>query len=65
MEDWHTHLSTLFPEVRPRGYLEVRTVDALPPEWYAAPMALLLGLAYDERSGQDARDLLGDPDPSL
>lgn len=65
MEDWHTHLSTLFPEVRPRGYLEVRTVDALPPEWYAAPMALLLGLTYDERSAEDARDLLGNPDPSL
>ena len=24
-----THLSTLFPEVRPRGYLEVRSLDAL------------------------------------
>ncbi len=65
MEDWHTHLSTLFPEVRPRGYLEVRTIDALAPEWYAAPMALLVGLTYDERSAQDARDLLGDPDPAL
>ena len=65
MDDWREHLSTLFPEVRPRGYLEVRTVDALAPEWYAAPMALLLGLTHDERSARDARDLLGNPDPSL
>ena len=42
LADWHAHLSTLFPEVRPRGYLEVRTVDALPPEWFAAPLALRL-----------------------
>lgn len=65
MTDWHTHLSTLFPEVRPRGYLEVRTVDALGPEWFGAPMAFLLGLTYDRQAASQASDLLGDPDPSL
>lgn len=65
MSDWHAHLSTLFPEVRPRGYLEVRTADSLPPEWFAAPMVLLLGLLYDRQSSGDACALLGEPDPSL
>lgn len=45
--DWRRHLSTLFPEVRPRGYLEVRAFDALPPRWYAVPLVLLAGALYD------------------
>ncbi len=63
--DWDLHLSTLFPEVRPRGYLEVRSMDALPPEAYAIPVALLSGLVYDGASLGAALDLLGRPDPSL
>ena len=43
MEEWHDHLSTLFPEVRPRGHLELRSADAIAPEWYAAPLALAVG----------------------
>ena len=43
---WVAHLTTLFPEVRPRGYLELRSIDALDSVWYAAPLALLAGLAY-------------------
>lgn len=56
--DWHAHLGTLFPEVRPRGYLEVRTVDALSPEWFAAPVAFLVGLAYDPVATDQALALL-------
>lgn len=44
------HLSTLFPEVRPRGYLEVRSVDALPLRWVIVPTALLVGLLFDPRA---------------
>jgi glutamate--cysteine ligase len=32
IEDFRYHLTTLFPPVRPRGWLEVRILDAL-PEW--------------------------------
>ena len=28
-EEWHDHLTTLFPEVRPRGHLELRSADAV------------------------------------
>lgn len=64
-EDWETHLSTLFPEVRPRGYFEVRSCDALPPERMIAPIVFLAGLAYHPPSASAALELLGDPDPAL
>ncbi len=59
------HLTTLFPEVRPKGYFEVRSIDALPPEWFAAPILLLAGIVMDETATQQAADLLGSPDPFL
>lgn len=65
LEQWHDHLSTLFPEVRPRGHLELRSIDALPPHWYAAPVALLSGLLYDPESLRAADDLLSRPDATL
>lgn len=51
---WATHLTTLFPEVRPRGHFEVRSCDAIDPGHYAAPLVFLTGLAYDERSAREA-----------
>jgi len=40
-DDFARHLTTLFPEVRPRGaYLELRSVDALPVQWAILPMAV-------------------------
>ncbi|MFL5516488.1 MAG: glutamate-cysteine ligase family protein, partial [Gemmatimonadales bacterium] len=64
-EEWQDHLSTLFPEVRPRGHLEVRSPDAVPPRWYAAPIALAVGITYDPAASRAARDLLGVPDGEL
>jgi glutamate--cysteine ligase len=65
LNDWRQHLTTLFPEVRPRGYLESRSVDALPPEWYAVPVCFLAGIVYHHESLHAAADLLGQPDPGL
>lgn len=48
------HLTTLFPEVRPRGHFEVRSCDAIDPRWYAAPIVLLTALAYDTRAANEA-----------
>jgi glutamate--cysteine ligase len=64
VDDWHAHLTTLFPEVRPRGYFEVRSCDALPPEWYPAPLVFLAGLAYHEPSALSALELLEEPSES-
>ncbi|MGZ0152001.1 glutamate-cysteine ligase family protein [Kribbella sp. WER1] len=43
-DDLDYHLSTLFPPVRPRGYLEVRYLDAQPGDGWIAPTLLLTAL---------------------
>ena len=65
LEEWHDHLSTLFPEVRPRGHLELRSADAIAPHWYAAPLALTTGILYDPAALRATADLLGTPDLGL
>jgi glutamate--cysteine ligase len=62
---WELHLSTLFPEVRPRGYLEVRSIDALPIEYLAAPIVLISGLVYDADAAVAARAALPAADEAL
>jgi len=59
------HLSTLFPEVRPRRWFEVRSIDALPPALYAAPVLMIAGVLLDADALQDAAAVLGRPDPAL
>ena len=63
--DWCLHLSTLFPEVRPRGYFELRSADVVAPEWYAVPLVLVTGLVYHQPTLLAAAELLGAPDPAL
>ena len=41
------HLSTIFLEVRPRGVLEFRGIDAVPHPWRSAPVILLVGALED------------------
>lgn len=64
-DDWKTHLTTLFPDVRPKGFVEVRSADAVAPEWYAAPVVFLGGLTCHEPAFAAARELVGAPDPAL
>jgi glutamate--cysteine ligase len=45
--DLDYHLSTLFPPVRPRGYLEVRYLDAQPGDEWIAPVAVVAALLSD------------------
>lgn len=45
--DWDHHLSTMFPNVRPRGYLEVRSIDNPGWTWLDWPI-LIVGLALLE-----------------
>ncbi|MEU8227621.1 glutamate-cysteine ligase family protein [Kribbella sp. NPDC048915] len=48
------HLTTLFPPVRPRGtYLEVRFLDALPPDEAERAVAMLSDLMYDDVRRRD------------
>ncbi|MDT8342143.1 MAG: glutamate-cysteine ligase family protein [Longimicrobiales bacterium] len=45
-EDFARHLTTLFPEVRPRTYLELRSVDSLPLRWCVVPAAVVWALLH-------------------
>ena len=48
VSDWANHLSTIFPEVRLKRYLEMRGADVGPPERILALTAFWLGLFYDK-----------------
>lgn len=65
LDEWEEHLSTLFPEVRPRGHCEVRSADAIDPAWYAAPLVFLGGLAYDPHALRAALEVAPAADPAL
>ncbi len=75
-DDLDYHLTTMFPPVRPRGYLEVRYLDAQPGGDWVLPLAMLTSLfareetvdaaaaiaePAAERWVQAARDGLADP----
>jgi glutamate--cysteine ligase len=47
LDDWHLHLTTLFPEVRLKTYIEFRSADAPPPRLVLALPALVKGLYYE------------------
>ena len=50
-DDLAFHLTTLFPPVRPRGWFEVRYIDAQPWRWWPVPMAVLTALLEDPVAG--------------
>ena len=50
LEDFDRHLTTLFPEVRLKRFLEVRGADAVPPGLTCSLPALWKGLLYDATS---------------
>jgi glutamate--cysteine ligase len=56
-DDLDYHLSTLFPLVRPRGYLEVRYLDAQPRGEWLVPVALVAALFASEHTVDAAADI--------
>jgi len=56
--DWANHLSTIFPEVRLKRYLEMRGADVGPPERIVALAALMAGLYYDPEALGSAEALI-------
>ncbi|HUQ63750.1 MAG TPA: ergothioneine biosynthesis glutamate--cysteine ligase EgtA [Acidimicrobiales bacterium] len=53
-DDLDYHMSTLFPPVRPRGWLELRMVDALPDPLWKVALAVTAALLLDPAAGEDA-----------
>ena len=60
ISDWANHVSTIFPEVRLKRYLEMRGADGGPWRRLPALPAYWAGILYDDDSLQAAWDLVKD-----
>jgi glutamate--cysteine ligase len=60
MADWDLHLSTLFPEVRLKTFVEVRQADASSREMVRALPVLWRGVLYDAEARRAAWGLVAD-----
>jgi len=60
MKDWADHLTTAFPEVRLKQYLEMRGADGGPWGRLCALPALWVGLLYDDEALDAAWNLVKD-----
>ncbi|HYK70617.1 MAG TPA: ergothioneine biosynthesis glutamate--cysteine ligase EgtA [Streptosporangiaceae bacterium] len=54
--DLDTHLTTLFPPVRMRGYLELRYLDVTAPRWWPAIAAVAATLLDDKAAADQAME---------
>jgi len=60
MSDWNDHLTTVFPEVRLKRYIEMRGADGGPWNRLCALPALWTGLCYDRAALDGACALVAD-----
>jgi glutamate--cysteine ligase len=58
LKDWEDHLTTIFPEVRLKTYLEMRGADAGPWSRLCALPALWAGIYYDDAALEAAWSLV-------
>lgn len=57
-DDLRYHLTTMFLEVRPRGFMEQRSIDCLPARLRQVPVVLLAGLVEDPHARAAGRAVL-------
>ncbi|QUS37966.1 glutamate--cysteine ligase [Tardiphaga alba] len=57
LSDWANHLSTIFPEVRLKRYLEMRGADGVTSDRLPALSAFWVGLLYDDAALDAAWDI--------
>jgi glutamate--cysteine ligase len=60
LSDWANHLTTIFPEVRMKRYIEMRGADSVPLRMLPALPAFWVGLLYDDASLDAAWQLIKD-----
>jgi glutamate--cysteine ligase len=58
LDDFDRHLTTLFPDVRLKRWIEVRGADAVPPGLTCSLPALWKGILYDASARASAWDLV-------
>ena len=59
IDDLTYHLTMLFPPVRPRGWLELRYLDALPSPWWEVATRVVVALLRDEVADDALRAVAG------
>ncbi|MEM8664881.1 MAG: glutamate--cysteine ligase [Pseudomonadota bacterium] len=65
MGDWVNHLSTVFPDVRLKRFIEMRGADGGPWRRICALPALWVGLLYDEGALGEAEAFAGELTPEV
>ena len=60
ISDWEAHLTTAFPEVRLKRFLEMRGADGGPWRLICALPALWVGVIYDAQAQSEAAALIAD-----
>ena len=58
ISEWKDHINLLFPEVRPKGFIEFRTLDGPSGSWWTVPIMLLTAILYDESTLSQVNTLL-------
>ncbi len=58
LDDWINHLSTLFPQVRLKQFLEIRSMDACSWDLICSQPAFWIGLLYNETSFSKAQEIV-------
>ena len=62
---WKNHVNLLFPEVRPKGFIEFRTLDGPSRSWWTVPVMLLTAILYDHSALKQVITLLSPQSDSL
>lgn len=62
LDDWHYHLTTLWPEVRPQGYLELRSIDNQCRTFLSVPITFWCALLLDSATAQRCLEIIPDGD---
>ncbi|PJC68740.1 MAG: glutamate--cysteine ligase, partial [Zetaproteobacteria bacterium CG_4_8_14_3_um_filter_59_5] len=60
MDDWELHMTTVYPEVRLKRYMEMRGADAGGKPWICALPALWKGLLYDQKALDKVHAMVAD-----
>ena len=58
IDDWINHLSTLFPQVRLKQFLEIRSMDACSWDLICSQPAFWIGLLYNDTSFNRAQEVV-------
>ena len=60
IDDWINHISTLFPQVRLKQFLEIRSMDACSWDLICSQPAFWIGILYNDEAIEKANELVED-----